>query len=236
MSELEIDGLLEELHVLAPKQNSGPAHAWVLKATAFGEERLGSNDPLVAKLSDVQFPKAIIIAGYPMNWASEFQIARTMCSELLIAIEQKSAKKAQRVGEDALRSLHPLIENASLGLLHSGHDGDAVRAAFAEVESRTASMTGFDMLDSDVTAYGVNAMSRAFNSENGSLRFNDGETLSDKAEQEGYRLIFMGAMQGIRNPKGHANLPVPRERTYAYLGFASLLMYRLDDAEANIRE
>ena len=53
-----------------------------------------------------------------------------------------------------------------------------------------------------------------------------------KDEQEGFRFIFMGAMRGIRNPKGHDMIEQrDPERALEYLALASLLMHRLDDAD-----
>ena len=51
-------------------------------------------------------------------------------------------------------------------------------------------------------------------------------------EQEGFRFIFMGVIQGIRNPKGHEMVAQddPR-RALEYLAPASVLFRRLDDAQ-----
>ena len=53
---------------------------------------------------------------------------------------------------------------------------------------------------------------------------------SGKDEQEGFKLIFMGAIQGIRNPKAHGLVQQENpDRAFEYLAFASLLMHRLDN-------
>ena len=47
-----------------------------------------------------------------------------------------------------------------------------------------------------------------------------------------FAFIFKGAMLGVRDPKAHAPFEELEERrTLDYLGFASLLMRRLDDVE-----
>ena len=67
------------------------------------------------------------------------------------------------------------------------------------------------------------------------MPLNDGLSESDRNEQEGFQLIVMGAMQGIRNPKAHdLNAPLEDDRAFEYLAVASLLMRRLDDAEARL--
>jgi uncharacterized protein (TIGR02391 family) len=55
---------------------------------------------------------------------------------------------------------------------------------------------------------------------------------SGRDEQEGLRLVFMGALQGIRNPKGHELVKQDDpQRALEYLAMASLLFRRLDDAQ-----
>ena len=44
--------------------------------------------------------------------------------------------------------------------------------------------------------------------------------------------VFAGAMQGIRNPTAHGNLDLPKEEATHLLFLASLLMHRLDAAQA----
>jgi uncharacterized protein (TIGR02391 family) len=56
---------------------------------------------------------------------------------------------------------------------------------------------------------------------------------SGRDEQEGLRLVFMGLMQGIRNPKGHELVKQDDpQRALEYLGAVSVLFRRLDDAAA----
>lgn len=48
--------------------------------------------------------------------------------------------------------------------------------------------------------------------------------------QKGYMQIFAGSMTGIRNPKAHANLTIEEARAIHFIFLASLLMYKLDEA------
>jgi hypothetical protein len=56
--------------------------------------------------------------------------------------------------------------------------------------------------------------------------------MSARDEQVGFKMMLMGAMNSIRNPKAHGAVdqrdPV---RTFEYSAFASLLLHRLDAAE-----
>ena len=57
----------------------------------------------------------------------------------------------------------------------------------------------------------------------------------DKDVQEGFKFLFMGATQGIRNPKAHKEI-IQNDPfiTLEYLGFASFLLKRIDYWEAGI--
>lgn len=74
-------------------------------------------------------------------------------------------------------------------------------------------------------------MATAFSQETPVLKLNAGRTRSNSDEQEGFKLIFIGVMQGIRNPKAHDTVPdPPGDVTLEYLALASLLMRRLDQS------
>ncbi len=76
-------------------------------------------------------------------------------------------------------------------------------------------------------------MANAFSEQSAVIRLNPLNTRSDRDEQEGFKFLFMGSMQGIRNPKAHENVVQDDlHKTLEYLGLASLLMKRLDDRQA----
>jgi uncharacterized protein (TIGR02391 family) len=126
-----------------------------------------------------------------------------------------------------IQRLHPDIQAASAPLLRDGHPAAAVFEAFKAVEVRVKRLSKLR------SRSGKDLMARAFRLPEPLLPINRGETDSDINEQEGFQLIFMGAMQGIRNPKAHEmNAPLEEDRAFEYLALASLLMRRLDDAAA----
>jgi uncharacterized protein (TIGR02391 family) len=124
-----------------------------------------------------------------------------------------------------LGNIHPLIRETSGALYVDGHYSSAIFEAFKTIEARVRDLTGID-------ESGRPLMSTAFGGDNPPLRLNELSSRSDRDEQEGFKLIFMGAQQGIRNPKAHdVVLQEDAERALDYLSLASLLMRRLDDAE-----
>ena len=133
--------------------------------------------------------------------------------------------------DERLNVLHPRVWKVAASLYHSGYHGSAILEAYKAVNARVKDLTGAQGMDRD----GKALMAFAFNANNPVLRLNDGTTRSDRDEQEGFSLIFIGAMQGIRNPKAHDPMTaLDEDRTLEYLTLASLLMRRLDDAEERL--
>jgi uncharacterized protein (TIGR02391 family) len=125
-----------------------------------------------------------------------------------------------------IQRLHPAIQAASANLFRDGHTGAAIFEAFKAVEVRVRDLSRIRGRS------GKSLMAAAFRVEDPVLKINDGSTDSEQDEREGFQLIYMGAMQGIRNPKAHElNGPLEPDRAFDYLAVASLLMRRLDDAE-----
>jgi len=125
-----------------------------------------------------------------------------------------------------LENLHPEIVTSAGELFTDGHYASAILEAFKRVELRVRSESG-------LTGSGQDLMARAFAGEPPPIdvRVEDGQSGQD--EQEGFRFLFMGAVRGIRNPKAHeAVSQLDPQRTLEYLGFASILMRRLDDASS----
>jgi len=114
--------------------------------------------------------------------------------------------------------LHPKVVEASRELFKDGHYRDAIYRAFVEVNNSVK-----DKADSQLD--GRKLMSTVFSLDSPIIKLNSLKTQSDRDEQEGFMFLFMGAMEGIRNPKAHENIiqndPL---RTVEYLGLASLLM------------
>ena len=118
---------------------------------------------------------------------------------------------------DALK-LHPQVVEASRELFKDGHYRDAIYRAFVEVNN-FVKRRAKSHLD------GRKLMSTVFSPDNPIIKLNPLETQTDKNEQEGFMYLFMGAMQGIRNPKAHEN--IIQNNPYIALnliGFASLLI------------
>ena len=75
-------------------------------------------------------------------------------------------------------------------------------------------------------------MSEAFSLRNPVVMLNNLQTETDRNEQEGFMYLFMGAMQGIRNPEAHEirDLKDP-VIALEYLALSSLLLRKLDEGK-----
>jgi len=123
----------------------------------------------------------------------------------------------------SLRDFHPMVVAACSTLFDTGHYSQAIFEAFKSVEMAVRDASGLDLS-------GVALMNRAMG-DAALLRMSRLAGMPGRDEQSGMRSLFVGAMQGIRNPKAHGSFSLKdRQRALEYLAFASLLLRRLDDA------
>lgn len=133
-----------------------------------------------------------------------------------------------------LPGMHPLVSAAAGTKVASQHYDNAVFDAFKAVEDRVQDMSGNPKNNKGIALSGHGLMTTVFN-EQGPLLDITSEHANEaqKAdERTGYKYMFMGAAQGLRNPRAHgADLKTPEPEGMAMLATASLLMYALDRAE-----
>jgi len=124
--------------------------------------------------------------------------------------------------------LHPIIREAAESRFRSGHFADSVEAALKSVNERVRDVVkgalGIEMDGSDL-------MQRAFSKNSPVLKLGDLGSTTGRNMQVGYLQIFAGAMTGIRNPKAHGNIVIDAVRATHFLFLASLLMFKIDEAE-----
>lgn len=128
----------------------------------------------------------------------------------------------------SLPGLHPLISAASGSQIASRHYDNAVFDAFKTIEDRVKNLSGS-------TLSGKPLMANVFNEQNPLLDItSDNSGASQKAdEREGFKFLFMGAAQALRNTRGHGpNLQTAEQEAMEMLATASLLMRALDRAKA----
>lgn len=130
----------------------------------------------------------------------------------------------------SLPGMHPLISTASGSQIASRHYDNAVFDAFKAIEDRVKSLSGS-------TLTGKPLVANVFSEQNPALDItSDSSDASQKAdEREGFKFLFMGAAQALRNPRAHGpNLQTAEQEAMEMLATASLLMRALDRAEARL--
>lgn len=121
--------------------------------------------------------------------------------------------------------LHPEIRRTSEELFKSGHFAQAIFEAFKTVNNMVKSK-------SKCNRDGSKLMSNVFKVKKPIIELNELSNQSDVDEQEGFMHIFMGSIQGIRNPKAHETVIQKNPyKTLEYLSLASLLAKRVDEGK-----
>lgn len=144
---------------------------------------------------------------------------------LVIGDPAKSRRVRSPVVRDArLAALHPEILSVSEQLFRDGHRAAAVFEATKAVHNRVKKMTG-------LSGDGAGLMGNAFKDDQPTLVLADLTTPTGKDIQSGYRFLFMGSQQAIRNPAAHEQFgELDGDEAFELLGLASLLMRKLDEA------
>ena len=124
-----------------------------------------------------------------------------------------------------LSNLHPRIRKQCESLFISRHYSEAIFEGYKLLGKAVRDKSG-------LTDDGKSLMSEAFSLRNPVVMLNNLQTETDRNEQEGFMYLFMGAMQGIRNPEAHEirDLKDP-VIALEYLALSSLLLRKLDEGK-----
>jgi uncharacterized protein (TIGR02391 family) len=121
-----------------------------------------------------------------------------------------------------LRNVHPAFPLKVKKLFDDSHCAEATFHAFKFVEKVVQRHSGKQ-------ESGQKLMLAVFDKTKPLIKLNPLLTQSEQDEQEGYRFMFSGAVQGIRNPGGHEiELSDDPDVCLDHLAFASLLLRRLE--------
>ena len=121
-----------------------------------------------------------------------------------------------------LRNVHPAFPAKVRKLFDDSHCAEATFHAFKYVERVVQQHSGKQ-------ESGQKLMLAVFDKNKPLIKLNPLLTQSEQDEQEGYRFMFSGAVQGIRNPGGHEiELSDDPDVCLDHLAFASLLLRRLE--------
>lgn len=147
------------------------------------------------------------------------------------AIEVLNILKEQNISgqEDWWTLVHPEIKRVSKKLYIDGSYANAACDAFIEINDRVKKLfqkirPGEKVPDGDA------AMKTVFSANSPLIKFCDCDTDSGANIQKGFMEMLAGAMSALRNPKAHANIEIEKDDAMQRLIFASMLMYKIDEA------
>lgn len=134
--------------------------------------------------------------------------------------------------------IHPQISVVSKQLFLDGHYANAACDAFIEINDRVKKI--YKKVNSTTSKIpdGDSLMTSVFSANNPLLKVCDTSTETGQNEQKGLMFMLQGAMSALRNPKAHANIKLTAEDAMRRIMFASMLMYKIDEAVkySNIQE
>jgi uncharacterized protein (TIGR02391 family) len=120
--------------------------------------------------------------------------------------------------------LHPVIAEAANKLYLDGHYANAIEDAVKALNNLVRMRSG-EVLD------GMALMQKVFSPNAPILKFNPMADQTDKDEQQGFMMMFAGAVTGLRNPRAHKLIKDDPEQALEFIAFVSLLAKLLDGAK-----
>lgn len=149
----------------------------------------------------------------------------------IIAILNRLLYNADHPENDVWHYIHPMIIKSSQKLYLDGHFANAAADAFIEINDRVKKLyatvrPGANLPDGD------SLMKTTFSPQNPAILFCDLSTTTGYNIQKGYMEMLAGAMSALRNPKAHKNISITADDAMRRLQFASMLMYKIDEAVA----
>lgn len=146
--------------------------------------------------------------------------------EILNTLRQESASLHMGMWD----YIHPRIAAVSKKLFEDGHYANAAEDAFIEINDRVKKLFRIVKPDVDKVPDGHNAMNTVFSDNNPLVEFCDRTNDTGSNTQKGFMQMLSGAMSALRNPKAHANITLAKDDAVRQLMFASMLMYKIDEA------
>ncbi|MDD3976399.1 MAG: TIGR02391 family protein [Candidatus ainarchaeum sp.] len=198
-------------------------------------------------VSAAHFPKSVYDycgeCGKPFPWAKNKvqinSIDNTKKGMTINLRKQQDELSKYNTIYDQLE-IHPEIKNVSESLFKTEHYSEAIEASFKQIILLIKEKTNYPKdKNNESELDGAKLMREVFNLSKKTplLKLNSLVTQTDINEQEGFMNIFVGAVQGIRNPKAHANLNLKDpQKAIEYILFASLLARKIDESKLNKKE
>lgn len=177
------------------------------------------------------------ISGHLLFRSTQY-LTRQEADAILTNLNVLKRRYLRRENTEIWNYMHPQIISISKQLFLDGHYANAAEDAFIEINDRVKKL--FRTVNPTATKVpdGDTAMTTVFSPNNPLLKVCDTSTETGQNEQKGLMFMLQGAMSAFRNPKAHTNITITADDAVRRLMFASMLMYKIDDAVkySNINE
>lgn len=148
---------------------------------------------------------------------------------ILMQLESLHRKILKEKYSSEWELVHPEIARVSKKLYLDGHYASAACDAFIEINDRVKK-TFSKLRPNEKVPDGNDAMKKVFSVNNPIIKLSDISTESGYNIQLGYMEMIAGSMSALRNPKAHEIISISAKDAMRQLIFASMLMYKIDEA------
>lgn len=228
----------EEIKSLEKLKRWGPDYQrWEQLTSAIVNQIWGKDSTQLDRFVQVKYRPTIISTSTPDSKLQEYYLETLGDYEaVLLALTDEirvlglaGKRPSQKLDPSSIfdsLDLHREIKRVSAGLFHNAHYAESIEQAYKALDKYVQKKSGRTDL------YGKDLMAQVFTPKKPVLALNALQNQSEIDEQEGFMLIFMGSMVGIRNPKAHeVTQQKDPYRTIEYLTLASLLAKRVDESK-----
>ncbi len=224
----KLSQLKEQIELLKLKDVQSPEFTRWFRDTRIAIERIFKDskshieDFIYIDYSNVEYPSdEEFEKSYQAGLQTALEILDSFIDEIKDYWEGELELRNIRAFEELL---HPLIIEKSYDQYQDGHYRDSVLNSIIDVFDYIRERT-------KTTGDGSALIGQVFSLDNPKIIMSNLDSESGKNNQKGFMQIFMGAFQGIRNPKAHSlNNDLTPIKAGQYLIFASLLARRVEEA------
>ena len=174
-----------------------------------------------------------------IHTSREHMVNKEACAiqRALEALKERALLIQNNVHDNYWDYVHPKITAVARDAFESNLFALSVEAAFKELNVQVKARIKKDFPELRMEKDGVSLMQTVFSPNNPMLKVEyEIESASGRNTQTGYMNMFAGAISAIRNPKAHENMTISKDDAIRKLYFASMLMYKLDNAIAVHRQ
>ena len=170
-----------------------------------------------------------------LHTSREYMVDKEACAiqRALDALKERALQIRNNIHSNYWNYVHPKIIAVARDAFESNLFALSVEAAFKELNVQVKARIKREFPELSMEKDGVSLMQTVFSPTNPMLKVEpEIESTSGRDTQMGYMNMFAGAISAIRNPKAHENMTISKDDALRKLYFASMLMYKLENAIA----